>query len=102
VSASALIERAQAAVAQNLSNALWRLSGGYPQKISLELIGEAAAHGDRFARSLLQEAGSFLGIGLVGIVNLLNPTLITLGGSLALAAPLSIAGRGRSPSRPRP
>ncbi len=86
VSASALIRRAQGAVTQRLSTTLWRLSGGDVDKISLELIGEAATQGDRFARSLLHEAGTFLGIGLVGVVNLLNPTLITLGGGLALAA----------------
>jgi glucokinase len=50
------------------------------------LIGQAAMEGDRFSSSLLNEAGSFLGIGLVGIVNLLNPTLVTLGGGLALTA----------------
>jgi glucokinase len=86
VSASALIQRAQNAVTQHLSAGLWRLSGGNSQQISLEMIGQAATEGDRFARSLLDEAGSFLGIGLVGIVNLLNPALITLGGGLALAA----------------
>ena len=52
----------------------------------METIGAAAAQGDRFARGLLQEAGSHLGAGLVGIVNLLNPQLIRIGGGLALAA----------------
>ena len=86
VSASVLIKRAQNAVSQSLSTILWRLSDGDLNKISLEVIGEAAMQGDRFARSLLHEAGLFLGIGLVGIVNLLNPTLITIGGGLVLAA----------------
>src|SRR5579872_5876816 len=86
VSASALIKRAQNAVAQGLSPGLWRLSGGVSEQISLESIGQAAKEGDRFARSLLHEAGAFLGAGLVVIVNLLNPTLITVGGGLALAA----------------
>ena len=86
VSAAVLIKRAQNAVGQSLSTTLWRLSGGDIEKISLEMIGEAAMQGDRFARSLLHEAGSFIGIGLVGVVNLLNPTLITIGGGLALAA----------------
>ncbi len=86
VSASALIKKAQNAVAQSLTPGLWRLSNGDPDRISLELIGQAATEGDRFARSLLHEAGSFLGTGLVVVVNLLNPTLITIGGGLALAA----------------
>jgi predicted NBD/HSP70 family sugar kinase len=86
ISASALIRRAQNAVSQRLSTILWRLSAGNAENISLELIGQAAMEGDRFSSSLLNEAGSFLGIGLVGIVNLLNPTLVTLGGGLALTA----------------
>jgi N-acetylglucosamine repressor len=86
VSASTLIRRAQNAVTQHLSAILWRLSGGNVESISLELIGQAAVEGDRFSSSLLHEAGSFLGTGLVGIVNLLNPMLITLGGGLALTA----------------
>lgn len=86
VSAAGLIRRAQLAVAQGLAFRLWRLTEGQTDNISLELIGQAAQQGDRFARTLLQEAGSFLGIGLVGVVNLLNPRLITIGGSLARAA----------------
>jgi predicted NBD/HSP70 family sugar kinase len=86
VAASTLIGRAKAGISQSLSNALWRLTGGKPDNISLELIGQAADEGDRFTCNLLHEAGSYLGIGLVGIVNLLNPTLITLGGGLAMSA----------------
>lgn len=86
VAASTLIGRARSAITQSLSTVLWRLSGGVADNVSLELIGQAAEEGDRFACGMLHEAGSYLGIGLVGIVNLLNPTLITLGGGLALSA----------------
>jgi N-acetylglucosamine repressor len=86
LSASALIRRAEAAVSQRLSTILWRLTGGDPAKTSVELIGQAAQEGDRFSRSLLREAGAFLGLGLVGIINLLNPSLIVIGGSLAIAS----------------
>jgi predicted NBD/HSP70 family sugar kinase len=86
ISASGLIQRTQVAVAHKLSVGLWRLTDGQTDKISLELIGQAAQQGDRFARTVLQEAGSFLGIGLVGMVNLLNPGLIIIGGSLVRAA----------------
>lgn len=86
LSASALIHRAEAAVRQRISTALWRLTGGDPAKTSVELIGQAAQEGDRFSCSLLREAGTLLGLGLVGIVNLLNPRLIVIGGSLAMAA----------------
>src|SRR6185437_8125572 len=86
LSASAFIRRGEAAVSQRLSTILWRLTGGDPTKPSVELIGQAAQEGDRFSRSLLRDAGTFLGLGMVGIINLLNPRLIVIGGSLAIAA----------------
>ena len=86
ISASALIKRAQNAVLQGLSTALWQLSGGDPSRVSIELIAEAAGLGDRFSQSIFKDAGSFLGLGIVSIVNLLNPSLIVIGGGLALAA----------------
>ena len=86
ISASALIRRGQNAVEQRLSTGLWQLSQGDLNRVSVESIAEAAVQGDRFARSLLQEAGRFLGLGIVGIVNLLNPSLIMIGGGLVLAA----------------
>lgn len=86
VSAAAIVRRAQDALTHGVSGILWRLTQGEADKISLELIGAAAAQGDRFARSLLSDAGVSLGAGLVGMVNLLNPQLIRIGGGLALAA----------------
>lgn len=86
IAASALLRRAQNAVTQGLSTALWQLCGGEVSRVSVEMIAQAARQGDRFSQSLLKEAGSFLGLGIVSIVNLLNPSLITIGGGLALAA----------------
>lgn len=86
IAASALVQKAQNAVAQGLSTALWQLCGGELSRVSVEMIVKAARQGDRFSQRLLKEAGSFLGLGIVSMVNLLNPSLITIGGGLALAA----------------
>jgi predicted NBD/HSP70 family sugar kinase len=86
ISASALIRRAQNAVVQGLSTILWRLTAGDPSSVSIELIAEAASQGDRFSLSILRDAGSFLGLGIVSIANLLNPNLVVIGGGLAVAA----------------
>ena len=48
-------------------------------------IAEAARSGDQVAVSVMQEAGRFLGLGLVNLVNLFNPERIVIGGGLALA-----------------
>jgi glucokinase len=86
ISDSVLIRRGQEALSLGLSNSLTRLSGGDAKVISVEMIAEAARSGDRFALRLLSEAGGHLGMGIVTLINLLNPELIVIGGALATAA----------------
>lgn len=86
VSASALIRRARAAVADGLAIELWQLCQGDPARITVELIAQAASQNDRFSINLLDQAGEYLGMGVVALVNLFNPALIVIGGGLALAA----------------
>ncbi len=58
------------------------------QTLTLDAIIEAALSGDPTARSVVDTAGSFLGIGIANLVNLFNPGLIVLGGELAAAGDL--------------
>ncbi|MBL8154035.1 MAG: ROK family protein [Anaerolineae bacterium] len=46
-------------------------------------VGEAAQRGDALARALIEEAGRWLGLGLVTLAHLFNPQAIVLGGSVA-------------------
>jgi glucokinase len=48
-----------------------------------KVVGEAAAQGDRLALDVIQEAGRWLGLGLVNIIHLFNPQVIVVGGSVA-------------------
>ena len=86
ISASTLIRKAQQALSQGLSIQLWQLTAGDPDKVSVEMIAQAARDNDRFSMRLLTEAGTHLGLAMVGLINLLNPELIVVGGGLALAA----------------
>ena len=86
VSANAIIRRAQGAVRQAAAIPLWSLCNGDPGRVSVELIAQAAHGGDRFCAEELQRAGRYLGIGLAGLINLLNPALVILGGGVSLAA----------------
>jgi glucokinase len=45
-------------------------------------VGEAAALGDAFALSVVEQAGRWLGLGLVNLVHLFNPQVIVIGGSV--------------------
>ena len=84
-SASALVRRAQEAVISGLSPKLWTLCAGDPGKVSMELIVQAAKDHDRFSLGLLNDAGTHIGIGIVGLVNLVDPELIVFGGGFATA-----------------
>jgi len=86
ISASALIRKAQQALSQGLSIHLWQLTGGDPERVLVETIAEAARANDRFSMRLLTEAGTHLGSAIIGLINLLNPELIVIGGGLASAA----------------
>lgn len=47
-----------------------------------EQIAEAAQQGDEVAREILQTAGTYAGVGMSMIIQILNPELIVIGGGL--------------------
>jgi glucokinase len=51
-------------------------------------VVKAARAGDELARQILETAGAYLGVALGTLVNLLNPQMIVLGGSVMKAGPL--------------
>jgi len=51
-------------------------------EIDGKAVGEAATMGDHFALQIVQQAGNWLGLGLVNLVHLFNPEAIVLGGSV--------------------
>jgi predicted NBD/HSP70 family sugar kinase len=51
--------------------------------LTIEDIERAALAGDTLARQVATEAGSYLGIALAGLLNLMNPAMVVLGGDLA-------------------
>jgi glucokinase len=85
-SGTALARMAREAVAGPASTSLRSLRR--PGGPSARDVTEAARQGDAVATSLLERAGTFLGISLATVVNLLNPELIVLGGSVMNAGAL--------------
>jgi glucokinase len=81
--AGRLIEmEAQQATHERHSRLLAR-AGGDPAAITSEMIFQAAADGDRFARGLVEDASDALAAGLGIIVNGLNPEVIVVTGGVA-------------------
>lgn len=53
--------------------------------LSVYLICQAAEKGDKKAEQVVREAAEWVGIGLSGVVNLINPEIIIIGGGVSLA-----------------
>ena len=62
-------------------------AGGDIERISFDIVLEAASEGDEVALSALHEIGRYLGIGMANLINIFNPEMIVLGGALNLASP---------------
>jgi glucokinase len=58
------------------------LAEGDPDRISAKLVAQADAQGDIEAQEILDEAMTYLGVGMANLVNLFNPELIVIGGGL--------------------
>lgn len=89
----ALGRAGQAAVARDPARGrrLLVLAAGDPDRIDGRLVTAAAHEGDPLAHRLVGEAGTWLGRGLAEIASVLDPSLILVGGGLALADELVLA-----------
>jgi glucokinase-like ROK family protein len=84
VSQAALFRQITRSIEGGANSVLSARVKGDLQKITVPMIVEAAASGDQVALSGLSEVGRLLGIGIAGLVNALNPSLVVLAGSLSL------------------
>jgi glucokinase len=67
---------------------LRRLAGGDPDEVTGELVTQAAMQGDDAAKRILAEAGRRLGQGIAGLVNVLDPQVVVVGGGAIVAGDL--------------
>lgn len=64
-------------------------------------VTTAALAGDAFAREVLQEAGTWLGVGMATLVNALDPQMIVIGGGAAIEAAEWVIPAARAAMVPR-
>lgn len=83
----AIAARGREAAAADPRSVILALAGGDAEAIRAETVIEARNDGDPAAIEILTHAGYVLGRALVGIVNLLNPRLIAIGGGVGEACP---------------
>jgi predicted NBD/HSP70 family sugar kinase len=82
---SALAWQGARAAAAHGGSALRKLAGGDPSAVTAETVFAAAADGDRVASGIVERALDVLAIGVAGLVCVLNPGVVILGGGLAHA-----------------
>jgi glucokinase len=64
------------------------LAGGDPDRVDGHVVTEAAKEGDPVAMHVLAEVGRRLGEGIAGLVNILDPQIVVVGGGAATAGDL--------------
>jgi len=84
----AIVRAARAAAETYHGSSISRLAGGDAEKITAELVIKAANDGDEAAAEVMSLVGDMLGEGLVGLVNVLNPQAIIVGGGIGESCPL--------------
>lgn len=87
-SGTGIAARAREALQGGADSVLRPVMDSEPDRITAELVSSAAAEGDDFAIGILEDTARYLGAGLGGLVNTLNPDRIVLAGGVMEAGRL--------------
>ena len=103
-SGTAIGRRAREIATERPGSALGRLAAR--RRVLGEDVTELAREGDKAALSVLEETGTWLGVGLAGFVNVFDPDAVVVGGGAMAAGELILEAarrelriRARPPSR---
>ncbi len=100
-SGTAIAERAREALRNEREGVLLDRCGGDLATVTAQMVYTAANDGDTVALDVVRETARFLGAGLGGLLNVLNPEIVVLAGGVvnageALFAPLKAELRRRA------
>ncbi|MEW6619426.1 MAG: ROK family protein [bacterium] len=82
-SGQGITKRTTYAIKQGTTTIISELVQNQLERITPLVVYQAAIKGDEVANYILKETGRYLGIGIVSIVNVLNPQLVVIGGKVA-------------------
>lgn len=92
-SGSAIGRRAREIAAERPDSAFARLAAR--RRVVGEDVTELARDGDEFALAVLEETGTWLGVGLAGLINVFNPDVVAIGGGAMEAGELILGAARR-------
>ncbi|MBK9707915.1 MAG: ROK family protein [Acidobacteria bacterium] len=95
-SGPAIAARGMKAVVQGHGTLIADLCGGDLNRITPELVCEAAKAGDAIAREIYDFAGMVIGAGVANVITAVNPRRIVIGGGVAAAGELILEPIRRS------
>jgi glucokinase-like ROK family protein len=90
-SATAIARRAVKRIQQGQPSLIADRVEGQLERVIGTTVIEAADEGDALARETLAEAGRYLGLAIGNLVNLLNPSMVVVGGGTSQAGTLLMA-----------
>lgn len=82
---------AQNALAEGRTSILRDMCHNDLTAVSAEMVATAAKQGDEVAREVFLQAMEYLGMGIAGLISLLNPQAIVIGGGVSQAGDLFFA-----------
>ena len=91
-SGNAIARKARELAAKDKSSLIVSLANGNVDAIDAKIVFDAARAGDTLAKSIIEPAIEYIGIGLASYINLLDPDLIILGGGVANAGDILLKG----------
>jgi glucokinase len=90
VSGSALGRAAREVATRDPGGRLATLAGG-PQRVTGEIVFQAAKQGDEAALALFERIGYWLGVGIASLITIFDPDVVVVGGGLAATGDLLLA-----------
>jgi glucokinase len=82
-SGTALAREARHRIKEGVATSILGYVEGDVEKVTAQVIHNAAEQGDSFAKELITRTGYYVGVGLANLINIFNPELIVIGGGLS-------------------
>ena len=84
-SATAIIREARKAIVEHPESSMLAAYGGDPEKLNAKIVIDAARAGDEAAKAVFGGYVQALAVGIINIINMLDPEVIVLGGGVSAA-----------------
>lgn len=87
-SGQAVVRAARAAIGAKADSSLTATTEGDPSRVTGRMVTRAAQDGDAISVAILADVGRWLGVGIGGLVNILDPEIVVMAGGVAEAGDL--------------